>query len=202
MNFFIRSAIFFYVFVITLAGVTALLVLAHVIDVNQYLDFVKFVYVDEKAGLLTAVVIAVIMLTSLVLARIIFGRQHQERLIHFENPLGRVTISLSAIEDLIRRLVVHTPQIREIRPDISSTKNGLNVDIRLVLHSDANIPEMTAELQSIIKRKIQDVVGNDEQVNISVHVVKIATDTPRKGRGNDEDEQAGLGSAPFRGYRV
>ena len=202
MNFFIRLAIFFYVFIITLVGVTALLVLAHVIDFDQYLNLVKFIYVDAKAGMLTAVVIAAIMLTSLVLARIIFGRQQQERLIHFENPLGRVTISLAAIEDLIRRVVVHTPQIKEIRPDISSTKNGLDVDIRLILHSDVNIPEMTAELQGIIKRKIQDVIGSDEQVNISVHVVKIATDAARKGRGNDEDDQAGLSSVPFHGYRA
>ncbi len=202
MNFFIRLAIFFYVFVITLVGVTALLVLAHAVDFNQYLSLLKFIYVDGKAGMLTAVVIAAIMLTSLVLARIIFGRQQQERLIHFENPLGRVTISLAAIEDLIRRVVVHTPQIKEIRPTIASTKNGLDVDMRLVLRSDVNIPEMTAELQSIIKRKIQDVIGADEQVNISVHVVKIATDALRKGRSNDEDDAPGLGSVPFHGYRA
>ncbi len=202
MRLFIRLAIFFYVFVISIVSLTALLVLAHFVDFGQYLSFLKFVYLDESAGTIAGVIIAVTLLLSLAFARIIYGRQEQERLIHFDNALGRVTISLSAIEDLIRRLVIHTPQIKEIRPVITSTKKGLEVEIRLVLRSDVNIPEMTAELQEIIKRKIQHVIGTEESVHIRVHVIKISSESSKNGRGRDDGEESVVSPVPFHGYRA
>jgi hypothetical protein len=202
MRLFIRLAIFFYVFVLSLVGFTALLVLAHFVDYVAYLDFLKFIYQDGNASTIAGAIIASTLLISLVFARVIYGRQEQERLIHFDNPLGRVTISLSAIEDLIRRLVVHTPQIKEIRPAIISTKKGLEIEIRLVLRSDVNIPEMTADLQDIIKRKVQDVIGSEETVNICVHVIKIAPESSRQGKGSDDEGQSIGSSIPFHGYRA
>jgi hypothetical protein len=199
MRLFIRLAIFFYVFVILLVGFTAMLVLAHAVDFNQYLDFLKFIYVDGNASMIAGFIIAATLIISLVFARIIYGRQREERLIHFNNPLGKVTISLSALEDLIRRLVIHTPQIKEIRPNIISSKKGLDVEIRLVLRSDTNIPDLTADLQETIKRKIQDVVGAEERVNIRVHVVKISSDSG-KDLGRDADDEV-VSPLPFRGYR-
>lgn len=203
MRLFIRLAIFFYVFVLSVVGFTALLVLAHFVDYPVYLDFLKFIYNDGSASTLAAFIIAATLLLSLIFARIIYGRQEQERLIHFDNPLGRVTISLSAIEDLIRRLVVHTPQIKEIRPSITATRKGLEVEIRLVLRSDVNIPEMTAELQDIIKRKLQDVIGAEEPARIRVHVIKIAFEGLRDAKGRDDQEPQGVADGiPFRGYRA
>ncbi len=199
MRLFIRLAIFFYVFVLSVVGFTALLVLAHFVDYAAYLDFLKFIYQDGNASTLAGVIIAVTLLISLVFARIIYGRQEQERLIHFDNPFGRVTISLSAIEDLIRRVVVHAPQIKEIRPNIVSTKKGLEVEIRLVLRSDVNIPEMTANLQDIIKRKVQDVIGSEETINIRVHVIKIASESSKNG--NIDDDPSVVNAVPFHGYR-
>ena len=152
---------------------------------------------DGHASMISAVVVAATMLIGLAFARIIYGRQEQERIIHFDNPLGRVSISLSALEDLIRRLVVHTPQVKEIRPEIAAGKKGLNIHIRLVLRSDANIPEMTADLQDIIKRKVQDLIGSEEQVHIRVHVIKIVSDGVKE---RDVDEV--VGPLPFRGYRA
>lgn len=200
MRLFIRLAIFFYVFVLLLVGFTALLVLAHFVDYAAYLNFLQFIYEDGSASTWAGVIIAATLLISLVFARVIYGRQEQERLIHFDNPLGRVTISLAAIEDMIRRLVIHTPQIKEIRPSIISVKKGLEIEIRLVLRSEVNIPEMTAELQDIIKRKIQDVIGNDEAINIRMHVIKIASESSKYGSDHDEDP-AVASPVPFHGYR-
>jgi uncharacterized alkaline shock family protein YloU len=206
MRVFVWIAIFFYVIIISLVGFTSLLSLAHFIDLNTYVDFLTFVHKDPKANIISGFIVAATMVISWIFAQIIYGRQEKERTILIDNPLGRVSISVSAMEDLIRRMVVRTPQIKEIRPNIISKKKGLNIEIKLVLRSDSNIPALTAELQDMIKRKIQDLVGADERVNIRVHVVKISAESVEMKRGgrDDDDEGMGVGSqtVPFHGYRA
>ncbi len=199
MRLFIRLAIFFYIVVICVVALTALLVLAHAVDFNQYLDFLEFIYLGGKVRMISIGIVTVTMLLGIAFALIIYAGQEKESIIHFDNPLGRVTISLAALEDLIRRLGVHMPQVKEIRPDIVATKKGLDIDIRLVLSSVGNIPEMTANMQDIIKRRIQDVIGSEERINIRVHVVKIAPENSARTSGRADDEV--VSPLPFHGYR-
>ncbi len=200
MRVLIRIAIFFYVLIITIIGLSGLLLLAHLVDLNGYEQFLAYIYRDPKAGTIAGFVIAVTMLISFALARIIYGRQAQERIITFDNPLGRVTISLSALEDLIRRMAVKTSQIKEIRPEMTFTKKGIKVEVRLVLRSDANIAELTADLQELIKRRIQDVIGKEERVLVRVHVMKIAMEVvPGKKGIEDVEIEPPL---HFHGYRA
>ncbi|MBF0593791.1 MAG: alkaline shock response membrane anchor protein AmaP [Candidatus Omnitrophica bacterium] len=201
MRVLIKIAILFYVIIIMVTGLLGVVLMAHLVDLQGYQKVLAFVYNDPKAGMITGVVIVAIMVISIVLARIIYGRQEQERIITFDNPLGRVTISLSAIEDLVRRMAVRAPQIKEIRPEVSSTKKGIKVDIRLVLRSDVNISELTADLQEMIKRRIQDVIGREERVMVRVHVIKIATDIIIPGKKGMDDEEI---EPPlhFHGYRA
>lgn len=199
MRLFIRLAIFFYIVVICVVALTALLVLAHAVDFNQYLDFLEFIYLGGKVRMISIGIVTVTMLLGIAFALIIYAGQEKESIIHFDNPLGRVTISLAALEDLIRRLGVHMPQVKEIRPDIVATKKGLDIDIRLVLSSVGNIPEMTANMQDIIKRRIQDVIGSEERINIRVHVVKIAPESTTRTSVRADDEV--VSPLPFHGYR-
>ena len=189
MRVLIRIAIFFYVLVITVVGLAGLLFLAHLTTFNDYERLSLFIYHDPKAGTIAGFVVAATMAISLLLARIIYGRQEQERIITFDNALGRVTISLSALEDLLRRLASRSPQIKEIRPNIISGKKGLKVDVRLILRSDVNIAELTADLQDVIKRKIQDVLGREERIQVRIHVIKITMEAvPNTGKTDYEIE--------------
>jgi hypothetical protein len=201
MRILIRIAIFFYVLIISIIGLSGLLLLAHRVDIQEYEKFLTYIYVDPQARIVAFIIATSTMLISLVLARVIYGRQEQERIITFDNPLGRVTISLSALEDLVRRMAIRTPQIKEIRPEITSTKKGIKVDVRLILRSDVNISDLTADLQEMIKHKIQDVIGKEERILVRVHVVKISTENIiplKKGIDDDEIEPP----LHFHGYRA
>jgi hypothetical protein len=205
MRLFIRIAVFFYVLIISIVGFSALLLLAHLAELNDYEAFLHYVYSDSNAGIVAGMCVALTMIISFALARVIYGRQEKERIISFDNPLGRVSISLAALEDLVRNLAARSPQIKEIKPDIISGRKGLAVDIRLVLRPGANIPQLTADLQEIIKAKIHDAVGKEERVCIRIHVMKIATDHLKSGKGRDRDsEEETIEESPlrFHGYRA
>jgi hypothetical protein len=144
----------------------------------QCIQYINNFLVYTQDSLNTRIVIALsgflLVLISFSLAQLILGRFQREKNIAFTTSSGEVTIALSAIEDLIRRLTTSLPEIKELRPDVIAKKNNIIVDLRVVLKSsEANIPELTARLQEITRSKIQEVLGVEEEIIIRIHVTKI-----------------------------
>ncbi len=133
---------------------------------------------------------------SFSFAQLILNRFQREKTIAFTTSSGEVTVALSAVEDLIKRLTHLVPEIRELRPDVIATKKGIVVDLRVVLRSEANIPELTARLQEVTKSRIQDVLGVEEPVIIKIHIAKIAALEEKKRKDKETDEPA----IPYSGF--
>lgn len=139
-----------------------------------------------------------LILLSFFFAQLILSKFAREKTIAFATSTGEVTIALSAIEDLIRRLAGYIPEIKELRPDVIAGKKGILVDLRITLKSEANIPELTARLQDITRAKIQEVLGIEEQIIVKIHVAKIISQEERDRKKREiEKEQP---SVPFGGY--
>lgn len=139
-----------------------------------------------------------LILISFSFAQLILGRLQREKTIAFSNPTGQVTISLAAVEDLIKRVTSGIYEIKEIKPNVIAGKKGIEVDVRLVLKSEANIPDLTNQLQDLIKSKIQEILGIEEQIIVKIHVAKIVSFEERERRKKElvRDEHA----IPFSGY--
>jgi hypothetical protein len=139
-----------------------------------------------------------LILISISFAQIILARFQREKTIAFTTSTGEVTIALSAVEDLIKRLVGIIPEIKELRPDVIATKKGIIVDIRVTLKSEASIPELTSRLQDLTRAKIQEVLGLEEQIITKIHVVKIVSSEEKDRRRKDSEKQEN--PIPFGGY--
>jgi hypothetical protein len=199
MKFFTVLGIVFYAVVIMVIGL-ALIVFAFNIllpqDINNLLIFAQS---SHNSRLIIGVSGLLLILVSFSFAQIILGKFQRERTIAFTTSSGQVTISLSAVEDLIRRLAGIIPEVKELRPNVVANKKGIIVQMRVVLNSEANIPELTSRLQDITKSKIQEVLGVDEQIIIRIHVAKIAHDE-KDGRRKKDFEKEERSSIPFSGY--
>ncbi len=140
-----------------------------------------------------------LIIISFSFMQLILSRFQREKTIAFHSPSGDVTIALSAIEDLIRHFVLIIPQIRELKPDVIVNRKGnIIVNLRVVLKSEANIPELTAQLQEITKSKIQEVLGVEEQIVIRIHIAKIMSREEKEKRRKDTDKDEP--KIPFGGY--
>lgn len=199
-----RLAVFFYLAIILSTGLLCILFFVHLINLDDVIKILTNIYQDAQLSTILTVVVGFIMLVSLFWANLIYARRQKERTIAFDNPAGPVSVSLNAMEDLVRRIAVRVPEIKEIRPAIVATKKGLDVEIRLILRTDVHIPEMTAKLQEMIRGKIQDVIGLEGKINIRIHVVKIVLEDLKykKDKGKAEIEVDPSPTVPFRGYRA
>ena len=203
MRFFTRMAILFYVVTISTLGA---LIITSVFVIDQALlekidYYLQLLASDIQLKIIVGLTGLLFILLSLIFARIISGARQKERTIAFDNPSGRVSISLIAMEDMIKRLILREPEIKEGRPNIIATKKGLDIEARLVL-ADVNIPEVTSRLQNLIKDKIQEMIGIEETVTVKIHVVKISTDENKSKRSKSDYPEKTETNIPFRGYRA
>jgi uncharacterized alkaline shock family protein YloU len=126
---------------------------------------------DLKPGLAAAGFL--LMLINVYIARITIGGTRKPKTIAFENPDGQVTLSLSAIEDYIKKLTNKMTEIREIKSAITAGKRGVEITAKTALYADINIPETTEKIQGLIRSRLQEMLGLDEKVTIKVHVSKL-----------------------------
>lgn len=199
MKFLSILGILFYAAVITVIGLVLIVFALNLLlpqDVNNFLIYLQ---ASSNSRIIIGMVGVLLILISFSFAQIILGKFQREKTIAFSTSGGQVTISLSAVEDLIRRLAGVIPEIKELRPNVVANKKGIIADMRVVLRSEANIPELTSRLQDIAKSRIQEVLGLEEQIIIRIHVAKIAHDERDSRRRKDFDKEV-KPTIPFGGY--
>jgi len=204
MKFLTRLAVLFYVTTILFIGVFLLLFVMNQVSFRYVVTFLYVIYSDPQIRWIFGVIAVVILLKNFMFARVISEQQQREKTIAFDNPSGRVSVSLLAMSDLVRRVISKVPEVKEVKSSIAASKKGLEISVRLVLRADVNIPEMTSELQEMVKKKIQSTIGLDEAIVVKVHVSKII---PENGKNKQEktkdtiDTDESQGNIPFQGYR-
>ncbi len=179
MRIFSGFTMFFYTVVFLAVGCGLIIVALNIIPVDEATNAIEYIYNTLNAQLMVGLVGLLVIIYSLLAVQVTLGNLQREKTIAFENPSGRVTISLSAIEDFIKRTAAYIDDIKELRPNVTANKKGINIINRVVIYSDANIPDATEKMQSILKSKIQEMLGIEEPVNIKVHIAKIIS---REGR--------------------
>jgi len=199
MRFFTVLGIIFYAAMIMVIGLALIVFALNLLlpaDINNLFILAQS---SHNSRIVIGLSGALLILISFSFAQIILGRFQREKTIAFTTSSGQVTISLSAVEDLIRRLAGIIPEVKELRPNVVANKKGIIVEMRVVLRSEANIPELTSRLQDITKSKIQEVLGVDEQIIIRIHVAKIAHDE-KDSRRRKDFEKEDHSTIPFSGY--
>lgn len=204
MNFLTRITVLFYVTIILFLGCFAILYVLNVIPYQDIWDVLFVAYVDDNLRIAVGGVAVGLLLINFLLYRQFDINVSKEKIIAFDNPAGRVSVALGALEDLIQRTLTRFPEVKEGKVDIRATKRGLKAKVRLVLCSEVNIPELTVIVQDTARRKIQDIIGLDEPVNVSIYIGKILPERikdKKSGKKEDAEERPEV-RVPFQGYRA
>ncbi len=119
---------------------------------------------------------AVLIILGMLWVVLILEYLHKSRSISFDNPGGEVKLALSAIEDfIVKRVLAQIKAVRRIKTKAFTTSRGLKLINRVVLWSDNDIPSTCAEIQDLIKKYLQDIVGVERVSVIKVNVAAIST---------------------------
>jgi len=195
MSIFSGIVLAFYTFVFIVLGSLLIAYAFHlkqIIDLSAIFDYIRSI---PNLWLTSGGVGSLMIFISLSVTRLALMKFQRERTIAFLNPDGQVTISLSAIEDFIKRVSAHLSEIKELRSYVKATRKGIDISCRITLWADVNIPDATEKIQSLIKTKVQEMLGLEEQIVVKIHVTKIVQREPQK----EKSQASGI---PFRSYDI
>ena len=191
MRFISGLTLFFYTLVFLVLGCLFISMALTSITQEMIIDSLNSMYSSSNTRLILGVTGILLIFISMMVVQITMGKIKREKTIAFENPDGQVTISLSAIEDFIKRALKQLPEVKELRPNVRAGKKGIIIINRVTLFSDVNIPDMTEKIQNIVKTRVQEMLGVEEPITIRVHVVKIVhkEETPKDVKKDDKGAQ-------------
>jgi uncharacterized alkaline shock family protein YloU len=173
MRFLGGLTLFFYTLVFLLVGGSFITIALELVPQETIVETINTIYATSNTRMVFGITGALLIFISILVMQVALGKLQREKTKTFENPDGQVTISLTAIEDFIKRALKQLPEVKELRPSVRSVKKGIVIDNKVILYSDINIPETTEKIQNLVKARVQDMLGVDEAISIRVHVVKI-----------------------------
>ncbi len=202
MNFLRRCANLFYMTIVMVVGCFFLLLSLKWIKLGSLVMILQTIYTQDRLRLIIGITAGVILFKNFLYYQLLsmnLGR----KTIAFDNPSGRVSVSLSALEDLIRRTINKFPEVKQSKSNVVTSKKGLRVTVKLILRSGRNIPELTSRIQDLVQNKVHEMIGISEPVNVTVYISKIVPDKDSDRDSSEKIREEKLEPhIPFHGYRA
>lgn len=146
---------------------------------KDYLEAVISGQLSSQTGILAGIIMIV---AGLIFLKMRISARTGDKCISFDNPEGEVTISIKAIEDFVKRVGQEFSQIVDMSSQIVPVHGGLKVKVKVSLLAGSNVPQITENIQHVIKSRVQNILGIESILGIEVNVSKIIP-----GTGSEEE---------------
>lgn len=196
MSFLKRIGAIFYMLIMAGIGMIFLAVLFNMISPETWAKFIDIINANVSYKAALGAIAFLFIIKGLITPYKVERRLKKSRVVAFRNPDGEVTVSLSAIEEYIRKIAKNINGMKDVRSRVNVNKKGINIITDISVFSGANIPEITERFQMEIRNKVQAMLGVEEQINIALHIRKIAKQSNSEEKL--ERETPGLTRVPFR----
>ncbi len=150
------------------------------ISLDDVVKTIERYYAFELNRFLIGIVGALLIIISAgFILHLLEGLFRKERDIILSGSSGQIKVSLSAIEDVVRRCGRQFLDVKELRPRIVIRRKGLNILSKVTLYAGVNIPEITERLRSLIRERLGKVLGIEDEIKVTIHVVNVVEKSPK-----------------------
>lgn len=163
----------FSVLVYLTLGSLLLIMALRIVSMEDVLRSVGDVYGNFWSGFQTFVLGFLFICVGLAFAKILVTRARSEGTLVYQGNMGRITVSLSAIEDIARKALKKFLVVRDCKVKTHLEDSELHIILRLTLWSALNIPDIVREVQEEVRQKLIRVLGMEYPVEIKAEVVKV-----------------------------
>lgn len=150
--------------------VIACAIVASLIDQGVRNTISDVVYAISAKYLFQSLAIALAAVVAfVVLIRSLFEVEPDERVIATDTEIGRINISMKAIENAVRRAAREVRGVRESSTRVDGDAEGLTVSIDVAVSADENIPAISQQIQIALREHLTDLIGVPvKQIQVNV----------------------------------
>ncbi|MGB2880061.1 MAG: alkaline shock response membrane anchor protein AmaP [Candidatus Omnitrophota bacterium] len=195
MVFFKKLGVLIYAILIVCAGALFILLSAGIVSTEQWSGALNALNVNLYAKAALGCAGGLFVLIGITAPFRVARKLQSSRIIAFQNPDGEVTISLSAIEEYIKKIAGGMDEIKDVRSRVNTSRKGINIVCDVAILPGANIPEVTEKMQAAVKNKLSGMIGVEEKINIKMNINKIAKGPMEPGSVLEEEH---VPHVPFR----
>ncbi len=144
-----------------------------------------FVQLDPSLWGLAVVVCAALIVLALVLlvVELRVRSRANRRLTLKQDDLGRVTVALDGVRELVDREACRVAGVNRARSEVRPEPTGLQIDCQVSVDPASNLPEMTGELRTRLKAAVEHHVGLAvTQVSVDAQVAPLVTNQRHRRR--------------------
>ncbi|MEJ6950088.1 alkaline shock response membrane anchor protein AmaP [Natronospora cellulosivora (SeqCode)] len=125
-----------------------------------------------------AIVFVLLILASAWIIYPIFSGEERVTPIS-KSKIGEVDISLNALDTLVNNIALEQEGITAIKNRLKTIDGNLSIELTAQIFPSKNIPEITGNLQKLVKSYIEDITG------VTVGEIKILVETVASTDTND-----------------
>jgi uncharacterized alkaline shock family protein YloU len=197
MRLFKNLSVFVFMVLLVGAGSIILALSFALLPLDHFTGFVQTVQQDQTYQWTAAVIGGMFLLLGICIPLRAFGTINRSKYISFQNPDGEVTVSVMAIEEYVRKVARNIPEITNVKSRVNFSRKGINITSEVNIKAGANIPEVMERIQIEVRSRVQDMIGGEANLNMTVYVNKIVGEVPREMEPPMHEETGG-GHVPYR----
>ncbi len=145
-----------------------------IIAVDAITGYLIQIPTDFRLKMMTLLIGTLLVLLCLRYIQTIFRRSQRNKSITFESDEGKISITLVAIEDMLKKMLEAKTEVSRIKPKVILRKKYIEVAAHGVLTAEVNLVDFTKEIQEQVKEKVHALLGEDKQVQVNLEIRKIA----------------------------
>jgi uncharacterized alkaline shock family protein YloU len=163
----------FSVFVFLTLGSFLVIVAFQIVSQEEALRAVTEVYAEPLRTLQAGLIGLLFIIVGLTFAKILLKSTRGDDVLIFHGENGTITVAAKAIEDLVAKVVRKFSAVKESKIKTVIRDHSLSLRIKLIVWSGVLIPEITREVQSEVKQRLERMLGLSERTEILVNVQKV-----------------------------
>lgn len=170
MNIIFRTILAIYAFCLTVVSVILMaMTLNHGLFSSTTDYIIEFVLPNKASNILMFIVELIFFALSIIFLFSGVRSEREKKSISKANNIGEIRISLNTIENIALSASRKLNGIKETKAYVSKLGEDVSIYIKAVVLADIHIPTLSEELQSKVKKAVEETSGiNVTDVKVSV----------------------------------
>jgi hypothetical protein len=163
----------FTIFAFLTLGSLLLIVAFHILVLDDAITQISAVYDSSWKSFQASIVGFVFIAVGLGYTRALIKKRRQEEALIYQSEIGPIVVSITAIEDVVRKVLKHFHLIKEWKVKTVIRDNDVEIKLRLVLWSGARIQALLTEVQEEVRQRVRKILGGENRLEILCDVHRI-----------------------------